>query len=290
MSLELCVLGSGSAGNCAAVRAPVGTILIDAGLGPRTVARRMCGTGVAVADVGAICLTHLDRDHFSPAWARSIVQRGIRVHVAQHRVEDLLETISRWAGAELDFAAFSALVAPFDDEGFSAIEGLIVRPIALAHDDAGSHGFFIEGFGSRLGYATDLGRVPAHLIEHFADVDVLALECNYDPKMQLDSARPWFLKNRIMGGRGHLSNQQAFEAIQRILDRCERRGSRMPGHIVLLHRSRECNCPQVVRKLFARDSRVASRLTLAEQYQRSEWLRAHPGNPRPGEQLVLAFA
>jgi hypothetical protein len=130
--------------------------------------------------------------------------------------------------------------------------------------------------------------VPGLLLEQFCGVDVLALESNYDPKLQLDSGRPWFLKHRIMGGRGHLSNQQAFEAIRAILDRCQSRRRSLPRHIVLLHRSRECNCPKIVRKLFESDDRIASRLILAEQYERSEWMTA--GEYRAafiGEQLTL---
>ena len=65
MSLELCVLASGSSGNCSMVRAAAGVVLIDAGIGPRTVAKRMIGSGVSLRDVRAICLTHLDSDHFS---------------------------------------------------------------------------------------------------------------------------------------------------------------------------------------------------------------------------------
>src|SRR5262245_54335262 len=103
--------------------------------------------------------------------------------------------------------------------------------------------------------------------------------------MQLASSRPWFLKHRIMNGSGHLSNAQAYEAIRRILDSARQ----LPRHIVLLHRSRECNCPKLVRKFFERDRRIAPRLTLAEQFQRSEWLRVRPAKPLIGEQLALVW-
>jgi len=76
MSLELCVLASGSSGNCSVVRAPGGVILIDAGIGPRTTAKRMNGTGVSLRDVRAICLTHLDSDHFNANWVGTI-QHGL---------------------------------------------------------------------------------------------------------------------------------------------------------------------------------------------------------------------
>ena len=67
MSLEVCVLASGSSGNCTVVRSPAGVLLIDAGIGPRITARRMNGTGVHLRDVRAICVTHLDSDHFRPS-------------------------------------------------------------------------------------------------------------------------------------------------------------------------------------------------------------------------------
>ena len=124
----------------------------------------------------------------------------------------------------------------------------------------------VDGFGYRIGYATDLGRVPRYFFDRFRDLDCIALESNYDPQMQADSARPRFLKRRITGGHGHLSNLQAFAAIRKLLDRARR----LPDHIVLLHRSQECNCPDLVRRLFSADQRIASRLTLAQQH---EWGR-----------------
>ncbi len=185
---------------------------------------------------------------------------------------------------------FGKLVRGFGPRTFQPVPGVSARALRFDHDEAGSHGFLIEYQGARLGWATDLGHVPEHLVEQFHDVDILALESNYDPGMQLASARPWFLKQRIMGGAGHLSNDQAFEAIGRILDRAEKRQRRLPAHIVLLHRSRECNCPKLVRRLFAKDRRMAARLTLTEQYRRSEWLRLLRSRPLVGEQLTLAWS
>lgn len=279
MSIELCVLASGSGGNCSLVRTPAGVLLVDAGIGPRVAARRMNGTGVTLRDVRAICLTHLDRDHFTPNWTRTIRDNDLRVYCHETRIDELmLACDGELAGHVVGF-----------DSCFEPLDGLSLDPLPLAHDQCGSCGFVIEGFGCRLGYATDLGRATAQLIDRFTGLDVLALESNYDPQMQLESGRPWFLKQRIMGGRGHLSNQQAFAAVRTILDRCEIEGARLPAHIVLLHRSRHCNCPRLMRSLFSRDARIARRLTLAEQFERSEWLRPSPLRPLVGEQLVLGW-
>src|SRR5262249_30759007 len=102
--------------------------------------------------------------------------------------------------------------------------------------------------------------------------------------------RPWFLKRRIMGGSGHLSNAQALAAIRAILNRCEATGSRLPAHVVLLHRSAECNCPDLLRELFCKDARIAKRLTLAEQSSRTGWLKPSPVAPAIGQQLSLQWS
>src|SRR5947209_10893150 len=88
--MELCVLASGSSGNCAAVRTPAGVLLIDAGLGPRMAAERLKGTGVSVADVSAVCLTHLDRDHFNPNWVGTWARQRVRIFCHAIRAGDLL--------------------------------------------------------------------------------------------------------------------------------------------------------------------------------------------------------
>ena len=76
MSIELCILASGSAGNAAILRTPAGVLLIDAGIGPRTLAKRLLGTAVHLADITAVCLAHLDSDHFSPHWVPARIEFG----------------------------------------------------------------------------------------------------------------------------------------------------------------------------------------------------------------------
>ena len=281
MSIELCVLASGSAGNCSVVRTPGGVMLIDAGIGPRTIAQRLTGTGVAVADISAICLTHLDRDHFSPTWVATTIRNNLAIYCHVDCVEKLVGI--------MDSDRAAALIRPFEGDVFEPLPELTARPIPLAHDREGSHGFVFQGFGQRVGYATDLGHVPAVLLDQFIDLDVLAIESNYDPQMQEASPRPYYLKQRITGGRGHLSNDQALDAIRRLLDRAQRRPAGLPAHIVLLHRSRQCNCPKLLQRLFSADVRIAPRLVLAEQFSRTEWLSAAGRRIASGEQLLLAL-
>ena len=275
MSLELCILASGSAGNAAIIRSPAGILLIDAGIGSRTLAERLDGTGVCLTDIGALCLTHLDGDHFSPRWSTVLRRLNIPVYCHADKIGALA----------LCSPELVSLIRPFNVEAFLPIDGLTCDPIPFAHDRDGSHGFVIDGFGYRIGYATDLGHVPSYFFERFSDLDAIALEANYDPQMQADSSRPYFLKRRITGSHGHLSNPQALAAIRKVLDRARR----LPDHIVLLHRSQQCNCPELVRKMFSVDRRIAPRLTLAHQHERSPWLGRLARNLYVGEQLTLAL-
>jgi len=280
MSLELCILASGSSGNATVLRSPAGAMLIDLGIGPRTTAQRLNGTGVRLDDVRAVCLTHLDSDHFNRSWIPTLIRRGIRIFCHADKAVEIVRN------AELDVATqLERLICPFEADSFQPMGDLRFDPIRLAHDRLGSHGFVIDGFGYRIGFATDLGHVPVHLIDAFRDLNLLALESNYDVEMQEQSPRPWFLKRRIMGGSGHLSNRQALAAVLTILDRA----TRLPDHIVLLHRSRQCNCPTLLRGMFSRDRRIAPRLTLAEPFERTQWLRRRDLAPATGEQLMLAF-
>lgn len=285
MALEFCVLASGSGGNVTLLRAGGNYALIDAGLGPRATDKRMIGTGITVADIHTICLTHMDVDHFSPAWMATICREEIAIHCPNGHVKDL----RRLARREQMLKPLQPLIRVFARETFEILPGVTCRPMRLPHDKQGSHGFLFEYQGTRLGFATDLGRVPVELIDLFAGVDLLAIESNYDPEMQMESQRSARVKERIMGGRGHLSNQEAFEAVQDIIDLTESRfgTNKIPRHIVLLHRSRQCNSVPLVQRLFAQDARIAPVLTLAHQNQRTDWLSAQARRALPGEQLGL---
>ena len=181
------------------------------------------------------------------------------------------------------------LVIPFKQDAFEPTPGVRATSLRLAHDRTGSHAFHFSAEGTAIGFATDLGNVPPSLTDFFCGVDVLAIESNYDPQMQRTSGRPMFLQQRIMGGGGHLSNAQALAAVKAICDRCTQHGKRPPQRVVLLHRSRQCNCPHLVRQTFEADARIAPGLVVADQFQRTEWISAEQQAAWIGQQLTLSF-
>jgi len=279
--LRICVLGSGSGGNSAVVQYGRDAMLIDAGFGPTTTARRLQQAGLSLADVRGICLTHLDQDHFRPTWTATML--GWKMPVWVHRWH--LEAMRMHpVGVELVAAG---LVRTFHEDAFEIVRDLVVTTVALAHDTKGTFAFHVRSpEGARIGYATDLGHVPARLVETFAGVDLLAIESNYDPPMQLKSNRPLFLKRRVMGQAGHLSNEQAFEMVCNVE---KASGPGRPEQIVLLHRSQQCNHPDRVREIFSQSPGVFARVTLTEQRRRSKWFEVKTEKVREERQLSLGF-
>ncbi len=272
-AMQVCVLGSGSGGNSTVVRIGAKAMLIDAGFGPVATDRRLDPIGLKVGDLAAICITHLDQDHFRPAWIDTMIGFRIPLHLHRWHRDDLdrVKGSERLYGADLVRFFEADPFAPWTAE--QEDEQLAVSAVRLPHDAKGSSAFHLSSPHGRVGLATDLGHVPDEMIRAFAGVDVLLIECNYDPRMQLTSDRPELLKQRIMGGHGHLSNEQSLEACRRIADASP---AGNPQRIVLLHRSQQCNSEEIVREVFSGDARFAGRVVLAQQRQRTPWIPVRP--------------
>lgn len=260
---EVCVLASGSAGNCTVVRVGSRAFLIDAGLSPRRTSALLRALGIELCNIEAVVLTHLDTDHASPAWRGRLPQAATLFVHRRHLGRSQREGFNH------------RRVEPFEEE-FSPCEGSLARPILMSHDSLGVAAFRFEfarrsprgaAFGN-LGFATDVGRVRPELVEHMIAVDVLAIESNYCPRLQLASARPAFLKRRIMGGSGHLSNEQCGEAVRAIMPR---------RHVVLLHLSRECNRPALAA---AAHAGAPYSLTVSSQTEPTGWISIPAGGAR----------
>lgn len=245
---RLHILGSGSSGNSAIVAVGRRLIQIDLGLGPRTSARRAEALGLDLDRVEAAIITHGDRDHITHTWGRTLASRPIPVYVAEAHVGAVLS-----AGVPPTCIRRLCQTAEIAD-------WLVVRTAIAPHDTEGSTSLRLEFPRHALAVAwlTDLGRVVPGVEALIEGCDAIAIESNYDRGMQNASPRPAFLKARIMGGHGHLSNEEALDAVARL-----EKASPLLA-VVLLHLSRECNCPELVQSLWDRElPEIAERLHIA---------------------------
>lgn len=282
-NLRLCNLGSGSGGNCTVVTWRGRTMLLDAGFGPRTTERRLKQAGLKISDLDAICLTHLDTDHFRPTWLATILDRRIKVFVHRWHADVFCKRRHDTANVLGRDLLHAGLLETFDD-ALEPLPQLRATTVRLQHDRQGTVGYRLNTpCGRSIGYATDLGHVPAALIDHFRGVSILCLECNYDERMTICSPRPTHVNRRNMSDSGHLSNEQSFAAVQAI---CALTPGHIPG-ILLLHRSSQCNHPRKVQRVFERDPLLYKRITLTEQRRRTRWFEAKPIPTMVQAQLAL---
>ena len=281
--LSLCVLGSGSGGNCTAVRLTdrdggVQALLLDAGFGPRRTARKLAEAGLGWSDIRAVLLSHLDRDHFKPSLTRTLIEHDITVHCHHWHLAELAEA----RGTQVLFD--HGLVEPFGDGLFLPLPGVTATTTRLQHDLQGTIGYRLSTRFGDIGFATDLGHAPPRLIAHLAGVDALCIEANYDERMTIHSSRPAWVNRRNLSDSGHLSNEQAYDAVQQVRD-ASPHGN--PRHVVLLHRSSQCNHATKVRRVFDRDPSLAKRVILAEQRRRTRWITIRPMRRVLRDQLRL---
>ncbi|GAB4385594.1 MAG: MBL fold metallo-hydrolase [Phycisphaerales bacterium] len=259
----LCVLASGSRGNCSVLVVPDrGTrrvVLIDAGLSPRRTASLLHRLGIEAWEIDAILLTHLDSDHAKRSWTQHRhVQAPVFIHTS-HR------------GQARRIGLFTDRVQTFCD-AFQLFDRVHVQPCMLQHDQLGvvAYRFTLRAESDDrrcvLGFATDVGRPSRDLIDHVSGCDVLGIESNYCPVMQQESNRPEFLKRRIMGGSGHLSNEQCLDVV---------RQARPRDHVVLLHLSEQCNDPERVARLHEGEG---YRLTISNQHRPTPWIWLRAGS------------
>ncbi len=244
MTARFTALASGSAGNACLVQAGGVGVLLDFGLGPRTLAGRMLARGLSWRNVHAALLTHTHGDHWHEATLAHLGRLGTTLHCHASHADSLAQQSD----------AFNALyltgrVRTYDaGRAVDLAPGLTALPLPVSHDGGETFGFRFEGghglFGPgwAVGYAADLGCWDGDLARALADVDLLALEFNHDEHLQRTSGRPQHLIRRVLGDRGHLSNRQAQDLLTQVLGESLHT---CPRHVVPLHLSRDCNRPEL---------------------------------------------
>ena len=265
MDLAICSLASGSSGNCYLVRSPQTALLVDAGISFRQIKLRLAALGLAPEDISAILITHEHSDHIRSLEAAARAT-GAAVCMSRGTAEAIIGSAPR---AELGGAGLMTFSA---GESFTAGD-IEIKSFRLSHDAADPVGYSFSCGGRSLCIVTDTGVVTDEIFEAAKAADILVLESNHDVNILRVGRYPWFLKMRILGDQGHLSNDAAAQTLLRILEG-EPPGTERERIVLLAHLSKENNFPEMalatVQGELERGGYIAGNRILIETLSRTE--------------------
>ncbi len=200
---------------------------------------------LSMSTLRAIFISHEHTDHIS----------GVEVLARKYQ---LPVYITRKTFINSRLRIEESLIRDFEPYRAIGVGNMDIVPFPKFHDAADPHSFVINSSSVKIGVFTDIGYACKDVITHFRECNAVFLESNYDEEM-LDQGRyPYFLKKRIKGGNGHLSNHQALHVFQY-------HRHQYLSHLILSHLSKENNRPELVENLFAPHA-AGTTITVASRY------------------------
>ena len=228
--MRLCSIASGSSGNCIYVGTDTTHVLVDVGISRKRTEEGLHSLGIDPGELDAVFITHEHSDHISGLGVFSR-KYNVPIYATPKTVEAICRCKSLGA---IDGDLFQTVCA---DESFT-IKDITVNPMRISHDAADPVAYRFSHGKQKFGVVTDLGTYNDYTVECLKGMDALLLEANHDVNMLQVGPYPYPLKQRILGDRGHLSNENSGRLLCRLLhDNLK--------YIVLGHLSKENNMPQL---------------------------------------------
>ena len=265
--VSLTVLASGSRGNCSVLASSRTRILVDAGVSCREIGRRMNLTADHALNLSAVLISHEHSDHVGGLW---VLAR--RLNIPIYMTGATYHAWQRWTRDKNDGSKPElAKLETFEAGRSFTIGDITVAPFTIPHDAADPVGFTFRVEGVKIGIATDLGYMPASVVDNLRGCDGLVIESNHDVEMLRGGPYPWVVKQRVMSRVGHLSNEALAQYFAGDYD-----GN--AAFLVLAHLSEQNNHPDLARHaaeraLAPRRDLWRNRLMLARQDRPLEPIR-----------------
>lgn len=203
--VQVCVLASSSSGNSTFIRTDRTRILVDAGLSKRDVVARLAVIGETAENLDAILVTHEHSDHVS----------GL---VSLAKQLDIPIYITRLTAPAIPWGEYTPKLDCFQAGTTFQIGDIDVDSFTVPHDAIDPVGFCFRSQGIKIGVVTDLGYLTESIKFHLRGTDLLLLESNHDLEMLRTGPYPWSVRQRVMGRKGHLSNDMVSDFIRREMD------------------------------------------------------------------------
>ena len=228
--MRLCSIASGSSGNCVYVGSGATHLLVDVGISGKRTESGLRELGLTLRDIDGILITHEHADHINGLGV--IVRKyGIPIYATEGTIQ-ALKNLN--ALKDLD----ESLYHPVWEDRKLSLKDLVINPMHISHDAAQPVGYRISFGNRRVAICTDLGVYNDYTVECLKGMDALLLEANHDVNMLQVGPYPYYLKQRILGEKGHLSNENSGRLLSRVLHD----GLKT---VLLGHLSKENNIPEL---------------------------------------------
>lgn len=207
--MNLCSITSGSSGNCIYVGSDKTSILIDAGISGKRIEAGLNAINMTTKDMKGLLITHEHSDHIQGV---GVLAR--RYGIPIYGTKGTIESIKRMTSiGHIPDELFRVICA---DKKFN-IDDLEIDPFTISHDAAEPVAYRVNYQEQSVAVATDLGKYDDYTVNKLKGLDALLLEANHDINMLMVGAYPYPLKQRILGDRGHLSNELAGRLLCEVL-------------------------------------------------------------------------
>lgn len=231
--MRLCSIASGSSGNCIYVGSDQTHLLIDTGISKKRIDESLSELGIKGEELSGILVTHEHVDHIQGLGVFSR-KYGIPIYATRGTIAGITEY--KGLGKMPEGLYHEVAI----DQKFS-IGDLEVKPFAISHDAKEPSGFRIGNSMKSVAVATDLGFYDDYIVENLKNLDAVLLEANHDVHMLEVGPYPYYLKQRVLGNQGHLSNELTGRLLCNILHNNLK-------HIILGHLSKENNYEELARE------------------------------------------
>lgn len=228
--MRFCSLYSGSSGNCIYVGSDNTHLLIDVGVSMKKVVGALQEIDVKPEELSGILITHEHSDHIGGLGV-FLRKYGIPVY----STSETLEAVSQYKNlGKVDLSLFQGI----EPEQSFQIKDLWVKPISIWHDAVDPVCYTVSDDNKKISVATDMGDYNEHIVDALSGADAMLIEANHDIRMLEVGPYPYHLKQRILGKRGHLSNERGGQLVRELLN------NHIKG-IYLGHLSKENNYPEL---------------------------------------------
>jgi len=205
--MDIFVLASGSKGNMTYLKVGDVKLFIDAGISYQKIRSKMTDYQENLFDVKTLLITHEHHDHIM----------GLKMLLKNGAIEDVYITKGTLNSLPVDVVSMFHQTHIIEADHPFHIGEMKVTPFMLSHDAEEPVGFVIQDNEHKLVLLTDTGYVDQSYHELLKNADVYILEANHNPFTLFQSARPFLLKKRIVGEKGHLSNEDAATLMNRLI-------------------------------------------------------------------------